>query len=599
MNTIINLAESAFKVVAQTTLQATVVAGLILLVQWIFRKRLTPVWRYGLWFLLLARLLMPASFPSALSIFNLAKVESTASGRNLAQPIPSVATLSYYPLVRVNQLSPVFPVPNYAETAVQRAIERDHPQVAAKTLVHEPSRRQPDWLGVAVLLWLSGVFIFGLRLIWSNLRFSSRLAHHQRIKEEPIVRLFDDCASVLGLHGRVILIETDEVESPAVYGLWHKRLLLPEGFGKQFSGAELRCIFMHELAHIKRYDLEINWLVSVLQVLHWFNPALWFAFARLRADRELACDALALLRMGEAKRLAYGETILKLLENLTRPSTVPGLLGISENKRRMKQRIRVIASFKRPSRWSAAALVLVVGLGIISLTDASKGRSVASAATVDQNRDVASVATDPNPQTGLRARVLDPEGKPVADAQVKCQDFDWRATTDVEGRFEWKGLKQTYTFVLEKSGFRWQVTPPLPPGTNENIIRLERATVIGGKVVDHETHKPVEKFEVYHARLVMNRVKPGINSHDVILGRAGEFKYCFSIGDAPWTDSAFYIFAEGYAPQLSRPLIAADHGTELTFQLVKASPVVGKVITPEGKTAAKAEVLLWSGQVNT
>lgn len=598
MNTTINVAEDAFRVVAQTTWQATVVAGLILLAQWIFRKRLTPAWRYGLWFLLVARLLMPTSFPSALSIFNLTKVESTAPRRELAQPTPPVSTLPY-PLVAANRLDSVFPMPTHAETGVQRTIQRDHPQPAAKTQVYEPSRRQPDWLAVAVLLWLTGVFIFGLRLIWSNLRFSSRLAHHPRIEEEPILRLFDECASALGFRGQVTLIETDEVESPAVYGLWHKRVLLPEGFSERFSGAELRCVFMHELAHLKRYDLEINWLISVLQVLHWFNPALWFAFARMRADRELACDALALLRLGEAKRLSYGETILKLLENLTRPSTVPGLLGISEDKRRMKQRISVNANLKRPSRWSAAALLLVGGLGIISLTDASKGRGTASAATVDQNRDVASVATDSNPQTGLRARVLDPEGKPVADVQVKCQGFDWRATTDAEGRFEWKGLKQTYTFVLEKYGFRWQVTPPLPPGTNQNVIRLERATVIGGKVVDHETHKPIEKFEIYHARLVMNRVKPGINSHDVIMGRAGEFQYCFSIGDAPWTDSAFYIFAEGYAPQLSRPLTAADHGTELTFELVKASPVVGKVITPEGKTAAKAEVLLWSGQVNT
>ena len=61
--------------------------------------------------------------------------------------------------------------------------------------------------------------------------------------------------------------------------------------------------------------------------LHSFNPALWFAFARLRADRELACDALAMLRMGDEPRLAYGETILKLLESLTVPRRVPGLFG--------------------------------------------------------------------------------------------------------------------------------------------------------------------------------------------------------------------------------------------------------------------------------
>lgn len=386
MNMIINIAESAFKLVAQTTWQATVVAGLILLAQWLFRKRLTPAWRYGLWFLLIARLLMPASFPSALSIFNLAKVKAPTPYRDLAQPTPPVSPNSY-PMATANQPNPVSVVPTYSETLGQKTIERSRPPTPAKTQVYEPSRRQSDWLAFALLLWLSGVCVLGLRMIWSNLRFSSRLAHHPRIEDGPILRLFDDCASALGFRGHVNLIETDEVESPAVYGLWRKRVLLPEGFSERFSRAELRCVFMHELAHIKRYDLEINWLVSVLQVLHWFNPALWFAFARMRADRELACDALALLRMGEDKRFSYGETILKLLESLDQPSAVPGLLGISEDKRRMKQRIRVIANFKRPSRWSAAALLLAVGLGIVGLTDANNGGSATLAATGDQSGD--------------------------------------------------------------------------------------------------------------------------------------------------------------------------------------------------------------------
>jgi bla regulator protein BlaR1 len=333
MNATINIAESAFRLVVQTTWQAAVVAGLILLAHWLFRKRLTPAWRYGLWFLLVARLLMPASFPSTLSIFNLAKVDSSAPPRDHAQPPPTVSTLSDS-FASAKQSELVSIVATYSEPLVQTANEPGRARTPVETEVYQSSHRPPAWLAVAVLLWLSGVFTFGLRLIWSNLRFCSRLAQHPRIEDGPVVRLFDDCARSLGLRGHVALIETDEVESPAVYGLWHKRVLLPEGFSERFSGDELRCVFMHELAHLKRYDLEINGLVSVLQVLHWFNPTLWFAFSRMRADRELACDALAMLRMGSEKRLAYGETILKLLESLTRPPAVSGLLGISEDKRR-------------------------------------------------------------------------------------------------------------------------------------------------------------------------------------------------------------------------------------------------------------------------
>ena len=52
-----------FDWVVRTSWQASILAILILSVQVIFRKKLSPGWRYGLWFLLLARLLMPVPPP--------------------------------------------------------------------------------------------------------------------------------------------------------------------------------------------------------------------------------------------------------------------------------------------------------------------------------------------------------------------------------------------------------------------------------------------------------------------------------------------------------------------------------------------------------
>ncbi len=140
-------------------------------------------------------------------------------------------------------------------------------------------------------------------------------------------------------------------------GLLRLRLLLPRGIGGQFARRELRYIFLHELAHVKRGDLWLNWLVAALQIMHWFNPLLWLGFARLRADRELACDELALLRAGDKAGTAYGETVVKLLENLNRPTAIPGLIGILEGKKQMRRRISMIAAFRRPGRWSALAVL--------------------------------------------------------------------------------------------------------------------------------------------------------------------------------------------------------------------------------------------------
>ena len=105
----------------------------------------------------------------------------------------------------------------------------------------------------------------------------------------------DECRSELGIRQAVDLIETEAVESPAVHGLWRKRLLLPKGIFDRFSAEQVRCIFLHELAHIKRRDLEVNWLVSVLQALHWFNPLVWLGFA---PDASRPGDGLRRPRLG-------------------------------------------------------------------------------------------------------------------------------------------------------------------------------------------------------------------------------------------------------------------------------------------------------------
>src|SRR5439155_14936998 len=102
---------------------------------------------------------------------------------------------------------------------------------------------------------------------------------------------------------------------------------------------------LHELAHLKRRDLWLNWLIALLQILHWFNPLIWFGFARWRADRELACDALALEAAGEGQNHEYGQTILRLLENFTHRAAAPGLVGILEDKRHLHRRIGMIATF--------------------------------------------------------------------------------------------------------------------------------------------------------------------------------------------------------------------------------------------------------------
>jgi beta-lactamase regulating signal transducer with metallopeptidase domain/uncharacterized GH25 family protein len=394
------------------SLQVGALVLLVLLVQWIFRRQLTNRWRFALWWIVLVRLLLPFSPESAVSLFNFFQPHVRLEGSRYSVPIQSTA------LAKNNsvQISP--PAVSPAQKGMLRTENRPAtaPAVVASDLPDQIQMAQPvstpvlnnsairphslsldDFLipGLAGL-WLGGVLVLIGVVAAQLIRFYRKLAQASAPADENLQTLLDDCQREFGLSRRIELLETDAVQSPALFGLLRLRLLLPRGIGGQFAGRELRYIFFHELAHVKRGDLWLNWLVTALQIMHWFNPLLWLGFARLRADRELACDELALLRAGDKAGTAYGETVVKLLENLNRPAAIPGLVGILEDKKQMRRRISMIANFRKPSRWSVLAVFLVAAVAAAALTDAQSNKPA------DQRIKVSSdtVSTNSKPATG-------------------------------------------------------------------------------------------------------------------------------------------------------------------------------------------------------
>ena len=68
---------------------------------------------------------------------------------------------------------------------------------------------------------------------------------------------------------------TPLVRSPMVAGALHPVLLVPAGEAPK--GAD--CMLAHELTHIKRHDVAKKLLLTLVCILHWYNPAVWLLSA--------------------------------------------------------------------------------------------------------------------------------------------------------------------------------------------------------------------------------------------------------------------------------------------------------------------------------
>jgi hypothetical protein len=196
------------------------------------------------------------------------------------------------------------------------------------------------------------------------------------LADARIPALLAEVKATLGVRRHLTVVPVPRACAPALFGVRHPVLLMPANLARTLEPAELRHILLHELVHLKHHDVLLNYLLMGVQALHWFNPAVWLALRRLRAERELYCDALVIKRLDDPGRRAYGSALLKVCEHLARPVFNPHLVPILGHKPQIHRRILMITHFKPTSRRAAAAsLLLALGLGGFTFTKAVENQN--------------------------------------------------------------------------------------------------------------------------------------------------------------------------------------------------------------------------------
>ena len=124
-------------------------------------------------------------------------------------------------------------------------------------------------------------------------------------------------------------------------------------------------MLLHELIHLRRRDVWLNFLQALLQIVYWWHPLLWLANARIRRVREEAVDDAVMLALRDEAE-SYAPTLLEVAKlALNRPLASLGLVGILESRSALRQRIERLVDFRPPRK---AGLTLVSLLGILAFT---------------------------------------------------------------------------------------------------------------------------------------------------------------------------------------------------------------------------------------
>ncbi|MEE3956224.1 M56 family metallopeptidase [Bacillus thuringiensis] len=347
INTLINVyLPHFFDWLIETSLMASILVGFILCIKVLFRNKLTPRWQYMLWIVLMIRLLLPWSPDSSYSIYSLFSYRSSVS-EVIPKNMPATENIVNIESDRKVEL----------ESNSKMVTKTSEPEVKVS------SEKQTTFslYKIALYVWLAGVIVLAVITFLTNRRLYSYIKKQPDITDEQVATVFNRCKQSMKMKKAVSLRLAGKIASPTVFSFFRPKVLLSKKHMKVLNEQQLQYVFYHELAHIKRNDVAVNWIMYSLILLNWFNPILWYAYFCMREDQELACDAYALTFIDKEEQIAYGHTIITLLEHYS--YQVPSLANLSRNKRTLKRRIVMIKKFQKKSyRLSLLGIIAIAAI---------------------------------------------------------------------------------------------------------------------------------------------------------------------------------------------------------------------------------------------
>lgn len=324
-------------ILLEMLITSSVLIGIVLLLRFIFKKRISRKLRYLLWVPVVLKLLLPLSFflPAPVSVMNVIKT------------------------------------PPIAQRSINIGVNEDYKamQNSNNGMTRNLSYTNIPIEAVVFPIWGAGTIIIGASFIVLNMRFRKKLKNSRQRLELP-----EDVISC-----KLPVYLSDEIASPCLVGVIKPEIYLnSESVSRGTNSRRLSHILTHELSHYSQLDHVWTLLRIALLAIYWFNPLVWVAAICSRTDCELACDELSIKRLGEDEQFEYGKTLVELVEKRTVYSYLTvGTTSMAAGKSGIKERVKLIA---KPPRTIipllillAAAMLFVIGCTFTSASAEGTG----------------------------------------------------------------------------------------------------------------------------------------------------------------------------------------------------------------------------------
>ncbi len=333
--------------------QIAVLTIVVALATYGLRNRSAHV-RYLLWLIVLAKALVPPLYSIPVAV--LPQQERAAS-----VPVPPMAE----GMVAEHR------APEAAGTQAPRPAAGQSEAAAPPQVTKRPATYDiRAWLAVG---WFVGVSVLSFYYLANALRTQIWLQRRRKTLPSEFARGIESFFTAHGVRRKPRVWLLERINQPFVWGLVRGSIYLPAKLWHGhpghdfFHGLEARATFQasllgHELCHVIRLDAMINSLQVIAQTIFWFHPCLWWANAKIRAEREKCCDEMTIARLN-ARPEEYGEAIVETLAAKYEQARPVPSLAVAGQIKNIEERIKTMLKpgrkfYKHPTLPAATVALL-------------------------------------------------------------------------------------------------------------------------------------------------------------------------------------------------------------------------------------------------
>jgi hypothetical protein len=155
-----------------------------------------------------------------------------------------------------------------------------------------------------------------------------------------------------------------------VIGYFKPVILVPLGLFSGIPQEQIEAILIHELAHIKRNDYLVKLLQTIVEILFFFNPFVWWISSIINKEREHSCDDLAISITKD--NISFVRALAGLCELEVDKSNMALAFGKSNNQiiKRMERIMKRNENKNSFSHFTIAIAILLtslIALGAVSI----------------------------------------------------------------------------------------------------------------------------------------------------------------------------------------------------------------------------------------